>query len=781
MLKYILFFLLLINYLFSFETRVNFFKENSLGYEVLHIINDEEFSCQEIFREDKTFYICDMGFETSTKIPPKLSKFFDIRFITEKEFKVYIYSKHKSKVFSINYELFNENELTTFKKENSKHWIFISSSINIESNKDRGIAFPIQYNQLKHPYIGTLDSNSEPVGTFSKAVDIKKYLYIKSMFLKNKFEKVIQEVKRYEKDFSQTLFGSELSYYKLVATSKLMDENIEDLKDDLTSVIKEAKAWLKENPSSPNYTEILYIVAKMYHKIVQNVDANYFIDILLSEHEHDKFSDLANILKADIWAFKEKMDKANKIYKEVLYKTKHIEVASKSAMILTLNSIKKGDSSSAKIYFSKLLYSDNKYLLKNKYDSYQTAKLLAKNYLFELAAKFGEKILKKTVKKDEIYDDLLFNIGLWWYKSDDYKNAYTFLSLYLEKLEYGEHVDEVRQLLDIVLFDLDENNSTKRMNYLDNVLNKYEEEKILKRAKEEKLLLYYKMKNDADVLTYAKNITLNDKLKRLVNKSANNELLEALKSKKCRRVIKLKKDYNITIEDNNKKLLYLCYKEYGLTSSQKQIINNSLKDGDNNLFYLNEYVNILYNQGNFKEAKVILDDMISLEIFEKSKKSYNTNILLAKVLIKLNSYNELIKILQQFKTKDNIKVLDIYYSTMLLASKKEDVQGVRRYAMKIMKIQKKLNLKNYSPKVEFTLIEALKKLNQFKEALIIVKNVLNLKTLSENNKLRAYYNASEIYLRLKKSKEARRYLEKCIKVKSNSSWMTLCKNSLDLL
>jgi len=76
--------------------------------------------------------------------------------------------------------------------------------------------------------------------------------------------------------------------------------------------------------------------------------------------------------------------------------------------------------------------------------------------------------------------------------------------------------------------------------------------------------------------------------------------------------------------------------------------------------------------------------------------------------------------------------------------------------------------------VDFLFVDASKKMGKKEEAIKVLKELVKLKGVGEEDKARAYYQLSSLT-------SDKRYLYKCLELKNSKTWRPLCKDSLEVL
>lgn len=147
--------------------------------------------------------------------------------------------------------------------------------------------------------------------------------------------------------------------------------------------------------------------------------------------------------------------------------------------------------------------------------------------------------------------------------------------------------------------------------------------------------------------------------------------------------------------------------------------------------------------------------------------------------------NNLDKALEIAKTiakerQGDLRNSDIYNAIVREATFSQDDLLLSEYAKKVIELQEKYKKYVQTPSVEFSYINALKRLNRDKEALKVAQKLVTQK-IEAKELTKAYYYIAEISLKLDDLKTAKDYFQKCSEAKEKSSWQDICKQNLKLL
>lgn len=794
--KYILILIFASLQLFALDIILNSGKESKVNYAILHIIDTKPLYCQIIPAElDKKNYLCKVERPFNKPIESKKMTLAEIDFYEKNnEFYIAIHPKVDSKLIPMEESLYENTEILTKPKEKQyKHWMILlqEKPLYQEKTADNGLDFPVVYEKYKKPYIGPLDLNGAPI-SYAQSKDIQLYLDIKKEFERGAYDDVVKDVKKVLSAFPNSIFRSELELCNIRSMDKLLsvkDDNKPSLPFDENDLVIMAKKWTKEFASDENIPEVFMLMTKAYLKLSAKSDANYFIDILVSEHPDSSFTKKAILLFADNLFAKKEKDKALKLYLDVLYSSQDLDIASEAAIRLGDYKMDAGKAKEAKEYLLKVLNANAEYLLKDKEESYKLAKRLYQNGLYDVASKILDLLLVNANKKDENRELMLKESGDWHAKANDVKEAYSKYQEYLADYKSnGEYVAEVNESLDALFFKLNETNETKLAVYYDKLIKNYSngigEKALIEKAK---LLLRQGKFNDVlemkEELSKASD-THEIKPEELIYDAAKSLALEHLKADQCQMVITLAEEYKIdfqNIEGEDK--LFTCFMQLSRFERAKEISTAHLKDTKlaSRFAWSQREVEVLYKLGKYQNVVDFNADILTLSKTVKQKIALETLRDIFFSYAKLKKMEELLVVSETIDKNypNNFTNIDIYDQIVKMANESKNDLMVIKYAQNILKLQKEFKSSALSPNIEFSYIESLKRLGRESEAMLVIEPLLTQK-LSDKDKIRSFYHAGELSLKLKNEQKAKEYFDKCAQTQGESSWKNICVENLKL-
>ena len=793
--KYIFLIFISITQLFALDIYLNSAKEDNLPYALLHIIDDKPIACSIIHLPlDKKNYICKFKNIVKNRIRKKKLRLVDIDFFEKKDaFYIKIIPKFDSQIVAINSALYNTKDVDTLKPtKKSKHWTILIYKKYPFGKKDSidGINFPITYDKYLRPSVGPVDLNGAPIA-YAKSQDISYYLDIQDELKNGDFASVVKDVDRTLKQYPHSIFKSDLLLYKLRAIDESLEKNISPLSDQYTNndVAKIAKSWMREFPSNENVAEVLLILVKNYLRAGSKADVNYFLDILVTEHKDSPYTKRAMLYYADSLYKKNEKNRAIKLYEDVLYSTKDMDIASIAAIKMANSKIDLGNAQEAKQYLLKVINANKEYLLKDKDATAKLAKKLALNGLKGVAATINDILLANIdPRQRDTREVLLKRAADWYLASNNTHMAYIRYMQYKKEYRDGIYIDEVNQAIDRLFFKVKETNETKLEKYYDTLISKYNND-IRDKAIVAKAKLFLKQKKYQKIIDMKKilldavdkNSTI---AKEFIDKSSTMLINSSLKNNECQKVVSLIESNSINYSKiKSSKKLFNCFLITQRYKKASKLANYKIgsKKLEEKFIWLQNSVRAYAKMQKFDEIIALKDDIFSLSKIIKKQINDSTYRALFDAYYHKKIYNKSLSIAKEIDSNwpNDIKNLDIYYKVISYANDTKDDFLLSQYAKKILDIENRYKTYTYSPKVDFLYIDSLKRLSKIKEAKKIAKNLMKMK-LNYRDKSRALYEMGELSYKLKEIKKAKEYFIKCSKIKTDNSWKKLCKDSLTL-
>ena len=785
MLKYILFALLSFN-LYALEVSLHSAKEESKKFSTLHIKNKEPFLCEEI-KDDfdtTTKIICAFSKQPSSQFKNLQNNFFRIRSqVKNKTFFLIINPYKKIKLFPIIFDISKDNSVFQADLKMSKHWMILGYDdkppfIKKEKKLETSINFPYFQSTDKLPYIGSLDLKGNPV-YIKKVQDVSDYLKIKEYYNNGKYDYCLDLIDQITFKYPNSLFMAELLFYKIRVYAKL---------NEYDNLLEVAKIFLMDYSSDENIPEVLSQTARSYAKLGINSDADYFFDRLFSEHKDSPYCQWGYIYKAKMLEESGTSSKAFVYYNKALDETKSIDIAATAAFSLIhyyMNNVKTQE---AAVYTMKIIKAKPSFFNDNYDKSYSVFSYFKEEEDYKTAAELARVILNEIDVKHDDYEVLLKDRAILLSLTDKKEEALEALNKYLKKYEDGEYLREIKIAKDSLFFDgIDSNLSAKIKNY-NNLIDTYNGDTIGDKAiyKKAKLLLENEMYKD--VLGFEDSILALDTdiftdTSNIIHNAAIGFMKQSLNLKDCQEVLNISHEYNVTLANKFDDGIYDCSMKGSDFELAKSIASKNLKvkELDKRKKWLYKYLNVDFKTGDYidvieasKELIILIRDEIDSEYKDVYRILFDSY---QRLEDKINMI-ETIVVLEKVYGLD-YKDIERYISIMGIGSQTNDNTLILKYGNNVMNIQKKSNSYTQSPYVEFTLYQAYIDLQNYNEALEVIKSLDNV-NLSKSKRARQKYILGTLYEKLWREEEAQIAYKESIEADETSPWAKLAKGAIDI-
>ncbi len=769
---------------FALEISIDSAKDNFIKYSILHISNRENFICHE--RKDDfdrtTEIICAFSKKPLKDIQNLQNDFFQIKSFQQKDtYFISIKPFYKMKLYADIFDLTEDDTVFSADVNIANRWSIIGYKekeplIKNDESSKLAINFPFYLDKDKLPYVGSLDLKGNPVH-IKKVEDVTEYLKIKKYFASKRYDDALEMIDDVLQAYPNTLFKSELTYYKIKIYNKIKDYE---------NVVSNAKEFLREYSSDENIPEVLSLIAKAYAQIGQNTDADYFFDRLFSEHKGNVYAELGYIYKGEMLEASGGDSEAIKYYKKALYETKDLEVAAAAAYHLTEILLQHSPKQAAK-YALKIIDAKPSYFMEDVEMSQKIMNRLADSGEYKAASAIADAMLQAMGPTYDEYEELLKNRALWLAKTKDKEAAIKALNDYLKKFPEGDYGDVVQTAKDGLFFDDSDANATQKLAEYDTLIEEYADDDIAKRALYEKAKLLLKEKKYEAVLDLKEKLEdLSEKysdVEDIIKQAAVGLMEVSLEKKNCKHVLVVANDYNITLSNRWDDGIYQCAMKGGDFQLSKSIASKNLKSKNINLRkkWLYRYVKIDFETGNYSEAVDVAKDLIALIDNPKGSPYKDVYRYLFDAYERLGQKSKMIDAMAKIEELFGFdyKDIDRYIAMIGLATELKDDNMLIKYASKVMEIQKRSQSHAQSPYVEFALYSAYMNKNEYNKAYEVIASLNNIK-LSNKDRARQKYLLGMVLSKLWRDEEAKKAYKEAIKADANSAWAKLAKSALEL-
>jgi tetratricopeptide (TPR) repeat protein len=773
--------------LFALDISIESGKENFQKYSLLHLKDKNNFLCESEHNEFDvtTKIICAFSEEPLQKLSPLKTEFFSITHqVKNKTYFIIIKPMKKIKLYPILFDLKSESSVYSADTEITKHWMIVGYKEKVPyiSNKviQKGLNFPFVMTRNSYPYVGGLDMKGNPVH-LKKVEDVTDYLKIKKNFQEKKYEQALEMIDSVLEEYPNSLFRAELLYYKIKVYDKLHDND---------NLIEYSKEYLREHSGDENVPEVLSLTANAYSKIGLNIDADYFFDRLFDEHKKSVFTEWGYIYKGEMLEASGSSHKAIQFYKRALKQTQDLDVAVSAAYKLAVYYLDKAKYKEASEYITKVAKVKPSYFMKDFKKSLDMMYSFADAQKYYSATIIAGAIISQIDKNNDEYERLLKDKAIWLTQTQYKKEALKALNRYIKEFPYGDFEQIVKTAKDKLFFDLDDINTTQRLDKYNELIEKYNGDTIASKALYEKAKLLLKEKKYGDILGIKESILDLDEdiykgCDEIVKDAAKGSMKRYLKLNQCQEVLDMSKEYNITLSYEWDDSIFECAMKGADYTMSKKIATRNLKtkDLEQRKKWLFRYIKIDFATGNYSDVIDASKDLISLieDELDKNKEYKVIYRYLFDTYQRLEDKKAMLKAIVDIEKVYGVVFKDIerYVSLISIGEELKDNNIIIDYATKVMKLQKRSNSYTQSPYVEFTLYQAYKDIGKDKKALKVIK-VLNDVKLTNEKRSRQKYLLGTGYSKLGESKKAKIAYKEAIKADKKTAWAKLAQSALEL-
>ncbi len=764
--KYIIILLIVILNLKASVINVIQYKDEGKQKYILEIDSDSFFSCT----KSTNINLQDIIRCKNFNIDKNISKSFDYFKFEFRNSYLFIYPKSKYKIVTFDKKIYDKILFKDNQKVKYLNIIFFQKEPKYLKNSIKSNTLSFDINFPKHDYaIGVLDENLLPV---ANSFDIDKLKFIRKKYQKKDYENVVKSVDRELRRGNS--FRSELLLLKLKAIDKILEyDNTNYTYEDL---YENSNSYIKEFASNKHFTEAMFYKIKSLYKLGQRQKAYSLTKRVYNNFKNDYYAQKALLLKIKNLFYRGNKYKkiALKMLYDLFYNTKNSKIALQSAFLLTKFNLILKNLKDAKLYLEKILKFEPKFLVTQK-GSFDLAKRFASMKDYKSAVKIAN-ILYKNRK--EVSEELLKNLGYWQEKSKDYISAYETYKKYLSQYPYGKYKSFIKERIDKTSIELKDENISKKMVELNNLMKIYKGDPLYKKAFLKKLDILEKEKRYKDILALQEAIKEINATSYL--KKASTQLFKQNIDKSCLYSITLVKRYKANVTKDDEYKLAKCYYQEAIYQDAQKIIAQKLKNLTNleempKWYYLG--IKVYYRLGNYEEALKLYEDFKKLDTKNRFKDILYT---IFDIYAQKEDIQNMIEIANEIEKTFSNKPqnLDIFYKILRTTN---DRMVKVLYAKKILKLQKILKIKVYSPIVDIILIKNLIKLNKNKEALKYFASAYLSKKKSDSQKAQLLFLAGEASMNLKDIDKAKKFFIKCGTEVKSRMWQQLCTDSLKLL
>lgn len=766
-------------YLQALEIQVNFGKEKGEDFAVLNLMHESPFSCQEqidAYNVVQSIECVIKQLPTNNFVPTNTA-FFQLKTqVINNQFHLFIEPKYKMKLFNTFADLKKTKAIPKERSKESKYWQIIGyiDIIPFLSNKSsNGLNFPINIPSVEDLHLGQLDLNLKPL-FYEEGEDFKKLKEIRLLAAQQKEDEVLYEVNNALKSYPDSIFKKDFLFYKIQALPYSSDE------DSIATTIILALDWIKAYPTDRLIPEVLYILANAYIKNQANAEANYYYRRIINEYPNTDWMALAKMQLAKNFAPKKLFKVSSNLFIEAYREAKTPQVANQIAVEWGLYNLAQKDTQKAQEIIESILKNDKPYFIRNLQQSSNLLQALASAKLYGLAANIGSYIINTLPPQDEKLEDLTDKVGEWYELSNHEQEALKYNQKFLSTYPDSKAYQKVALRNDRLLFKLDQKLSPEeRIKNYDNIIAKYPDTPEQKQAYLFKAQALFELHKYQDILSMREQIADSE----ILEKTKKELLLQSLQQKDCKKTpLYLIQDISSLTQDQKLALFDCLYQSSHYKQAQEiaTIELDKAKEAQEKLPWLYRSSKSLKELGEFVDSRLAGEDTLKLAQALEKPEFYDIIFTLFDDLKQLNLKAEAQKtaLFAQTHFAKDIRILKIWDTLMQWAYQNQEFNSVLIYANDILALQKQLKVTDYTPYVDFILIEALSKNNELQKAKEHLALLLQ-GSLSPQDKQRTLYMQGSLLKAM--GEDAQDSFVQCTNIQENTNWKNLCEKSLQLI
>ncbi len=782
----ILFIAVSVSVALSFEIVFNTGREQNAPFGVLHLKNEQSFSCFEREAQPRNYFECVIAGVVDSELKEQKLNFFDLKFQKNAEnTQIFIFPKTPVKRYNLAQPLYNAQDIkSNLNDTNSTSFTFVFSAEISHLRDNDGLNFNVIFPNVANPAVGALDLNSNPV-IVPQSGDINTFLRIKNDYEQENYLQVITDTTNAITRYEGSIFMNEFMLYRLRAQDKLYT-NSPDFRNqnELESMIDEAKVWNRQFGSDKNFPEVLYITLRAYIAMEQRSNAEYTLKILTNEHAQNYFTELALLDYADYSLRIGNKANARKIFDDLYYQSKNVAIATRAGLSTAKLAFADKDNAKAIELINTVLKSNKAYFTQNEKVATDIAKLLYNSENFALSAEIYELAFAGKNELDSNYEEVLRALALAMSKTQNYEKAKKYLDLYMEDYAKSEHIALIKEASDNVFFNIPDSNASFLHARYKELMSEYANE-IAAKALVADVKLYYDENNTAAVMSYKEQIEKynNAELKTLLQNSAISQLNALIKADDCLSATALNEEYasyELGQKISNKKALLACFKRTLKTTQARAFIDKNRADDE--IFYDLERAELDLNDKEYRLALTLSNGVLNSRWLKSEAEKQRANYLKFLAQFRSGDYNNAMATLKVLETYPmDYKMVELYNELLSYCVENNLTTTILTYAPKAIDYQNLKGVNVYTPELEFMYLWALDRYGNDTEALNVLIDLLKVSRLTPDERARALYTQSQIYERRGDINAQKQSLNQCVQISQNSTWQGLCRERLDLL
>lgn len=779
----------------ALDISVDYGLEKGMPFSVLTISHDHAFTC---VRDTDSYgnltgFTCEiMGF-LGDSFTASSTKFFKFNYkVVGRHFFFYVYPKHKARIFPVYGDLTSGHEIVslaplmpngveypvdkegTIKGRRSKVWQIVGYTTQIPFlSRKQGrpsINFPVRIEGIDTPSIPILDIARDGLD-YTKGDDFTYFNSIKVSYQKGLYQVVIKQAKQALKKYKDSIFAKDFMLYEIRALSKLSRDHQDD-------TISAAKKYIYTYPTSQDVPEVLYLLGNASLKVNNKTQAKTYYERAMSEYSNNKYALLSMVAMATNFSTKNNY-RAAVLFRDALKDAKDANTASEILVAWALHERSTNKQTTIDL-LDRVLKKNPGYFLIDKAKSFNTAISLAGAGLYNMAAEITYYIIQHSFPQEPNVDKMTELTGEWFEMANNLDLAHAMNRRYIANYPKNPQLKDVVTRDNKLLFGLNRTDSEKLKIY-DYLIENYKGSENAQKALNLKAKIFYKEKKYEEVLKLAPK--LSDK--KLVMDTHLSMFLDALKANKCQVAIRIYIDVkDFPLPKDKEDETFNCLYKLGFHKQAIEISKGKAQAAKNpatKLKWLYLDAKNYYALGYMKLARLSAHDAFILASTLKKSEYYDIGL----TLFDLDS--QLGDIKSAKATANTLEKLyagrwelaSVYDRLLKFALKAKNYTSVSIYAKKILDLEARYKHADYSPTVDFYLVDALNRLGKVPKALEAVQETLK-RPLSQEQRQKALYLQGNLYNLSGMPTKAKASFSSCMAVGTKSPWLNLCSEAAGL-
>jgi hypothetical protein len=753
-------------------------KENSERYTILTISADAPFLCENLATPKKSKIIYQCHFEEVPMIKPEATRnaFFIVEpKIIRNKFYIDITPLYSSKLLPF----FKTKIVPT--PEKSEIWIitgFKKSQPFTSNKKVSGLKLPIEINFDHKLFVGSLDISKTPLMNKKRAADVNNFLSIQEKFKNGFYEEVIGEVDYIINEHNEFLFLPEVLTLKIQALNLIGNQE--------ERILDTGLLWIKTYTAHKDMAQIMLLVAKAYLDMGIPSESMYFLDVLIEDYSETLYAKMAKIYKADRARTIGDSALALRLYKDVYFNSKDLNMASLAADRLADYYMQMQKPDLAMKYYSKIYEKNINFFMKDGIDkAIDYAYKFSYRKLEKMAAGVGDEILEAIFPNHPKYKEIVVQSARWHAESQNFIKAKEYYEVYLSKFSFEENIPLIKEEYEKLFLHQTDENSTEYIQKLDFLINDFPDEIIADQAFYEKTKFLFKEGNYSDVQKalprfVGLDLSRFEDVKVLSETYIDHMMQSYLDTNSCKNAVDLDRDFNVTTKHNSLNTFYGCLDNIFAYDRADKVARLALENTlvENRKLWYERILSIAYNQGKDKKVAATAEEyLILLNSLGLKLELYYAKIIL-KSYKKLANDTEFIDYAMEyeklFPSADNI--LDVYADLALAYERVNESRLSRAYIKKLYRAQEQQSTTLHSPWVDFKFASILEEEGDLQESARTYQKMLQ-KEISQEERARGLYLLSRVLESLDLKDISMQVLSRCSKMDVKSRYVTLCKEA----